>query len=194
MKNFEDWFILLKSDEQWFELSSMHHKEETFRRIAFKVYMQEVADKIERPMSECRKHVYNIIAPMPSDKVRKDWVAIENEKIQKQEEEKKQKEWVPLTGEARMQKLKEWEAKIKEVEMQSAVPIITHKQAVEEGGWLPAKGPVHPVTTPMEAYIKDRRIAYIEYAYEPRTAEKKPGVVEEEEFNILYDEENLYKI
>jgi hypothetical protein len=193
MVNFESFYQSLTSDEQWFENVSSRHKPETFKNVCSLVWTLALSDAEQMkltPIADHRRHVvYKLSKILPDRDNSKQWFQLEEEK--KEADEKK--EWVPLTGEARMQKLKEWEAKIKEVEMQSAVPIITHKQAVEEGGWLPPKGPVHPVTTPMEAYIKDRRIAYIEYAYEPRTAEKKPGVMSEEQFNYEYDEILLNK-
>lgn len=187
MNSFESFFKELTSEEQWFENVSLRHKPETFKTVCNIVWTLALADANQMkvtPMSEHRRHVVYKLSKILPDKNSKQWFQLEEEK----KEVEQKKEWVPLTGEDRMQKLKEWEAEIKKVEMQSAVPVITHKQAVEEGGWLPPKGPVHPVTKPMEAYVKDRHIAYIEYAYEPKTALKKPGVISEEQFNYEYDE------
>lgn len=190
MKSFEDFFKELTSDEQWFELSLMHHKPETFRSVAFKVYVNACADKDTfsvTPIREHRKHVYNKLVLLPGDKVKKDWVQIENEKLKKQEEEKKKKEWVPLTGEAREKKLQEWLDKVRSVEMQTAVPRITHKEAIEKGDWLPPKGPTYPTTTAMEAYNKERKIAYYRYCFDPITRDKLPTWMEEEVYNAEFD-------
>jgi len=49
----------------------------------------------------------------------------------------------------------------------------------------------YPVTTLEQAYIDDRHFEYIKYAYEPRTGEKRPDVMSEEDFNIQFDCEHL---
>jgi hypothetical protein len=195
MVNFESFYQSLTSDQQWFELLRAY-KDETIRKAVEKVYAALVAEKTVdiRPMSENRKHVYNILCSKPGDKpAGKPWHVVEAEKIEAKEKEIQEKEWVPLTGEARAKKLQEWLDKVKAVEMQSAVPRVSHKEAIEEGGWIPKKDAPYPVTSKEEAYAKDRHLAYIIYAFEPRTAEKRPGVVSEEEFNISYDIEFLNK-
>ena len=76
MKDFETWYKELTSDTMWFELLR-HYKDETIKKAGQKVFAQLVADKtVEyRPMSENRKHVYNILCKNPGDKViKKEWI------------------------------------------------------------------------------------------------------------------------
>jgi hypothetical protein len=197
MKTFEQFFSDLTSDEIWFENTSKYHRPETFKNVVQLVYNIALGDREAMagiPMREHRNHVVYKLNKIPPDKPKgKPWHVVEAEKIEAKEKEIQEKEWVPLTGEARAKKLQEWLDKVRAVEMQSAVPRVTHKEAIDEGGWLPKKDAPYPVTSKEEAYAKDRHLAYIIYAFEPRTAEKRPGVVSEEEFNISYDIEFLNK-
>jgi hypothetical protein len=86
MNSFEDWHKELISDYQWYSLLRMY-KEETIKKAAEKVFAQLVADKVVdlRPMSENRKHVYNIVTKNPADKeIRKDWYNVEQKKKEAQ--------------------------------------------------------------------------------------------------------------
>ena len=189
MKNFDDWFKDLISDSRWFELLR-HYREETIRKAAQNVFAQLVADNTVdvRPMPENRKHVYNIcIKGGNGDKVVKPWHVQEAEK----KEEKKAEEWIPLTGEQRAQKLKEWEAIVKGSTMLNSMPKPSYKQLAEEGGVLPPKPAPYPITTPEEAYVRDRHFEWIKTCFEPRTGEKNINYVPEEDFNIWYDCEKL---
>ena len=129
---FADWYSKLTEDPLWYELLRAY-KDETIRKAGEKVYAQLVAEGtvIYRPMSENRKHVYNIVCKNPGDKVKKDWYKIEEQK----KEAEKAKEWVPLKGEARQAKLKEWMDSVSKVEMVSAVPKLTVKEIIEQGDW-----------------------------------------------------------
>src|SRR5688500_14946618 len=96
-KDFETWFTDLISDERWHELSSMHHKPETFKACAKKVYMQGVADGVFKPVQEARKHVYNIICKTPGDKPKgKPWHEIA---LEKKLQEDSKDEWQPASKE-----------------------------------------------------------------------------------------------
>lgn len=188
MKNFEDWFTELISDTLWYELLR-HYKDETIRKCSEKVYAQLVAEKTVsyRPMTENRKHVYNVVCKLPGDKPKVDWV----EKQLKQQEEEKKEEWVPVTWEKRAEYLNKVQEIIKGSTMMSAMPRPSRKEQAEEGLDRPKKMTPYPVTSPEEFYLKQRRLAYIKHAYEPRTAELRPGAMSETDFNLQYDMENL---
>lgn len=192
MKTFDSFYSDLISDEQWFYLLR-HYKDETIKKGAEKVYAQLVADRTVdiRPMTETRKHVYNTVCKLPGDKVVKDWSQIEFEKLQKKEAEEKAKEWKPLTGEERAAKLQEWLDKVRGVEIQSAVPRLTYSEIAKEGGWDKAKDKPHPMTTVMEAYNKERKIAYYRHCYDPVTRDKLPTWMDEESYNELFDNEAI---
>jgi hypothetical protein len=187
MRNFDQWYADLISDQLWYELLRAY-KDETIRKASEKVYAQLVADKTVdlRPVSENRKHVYNIVCKQPGDKPKgKSWSEIALEKqVQKSEDE----EWKPVSEEERDEWLKKWKLEIDNLQTVNAVPRIGYKQSIEEGGWLPPKQAPYPCTTTEEAYIRDRHFEYVRRYYEPRTGEKLPDWIPEEEFNKLYDE------
>lgn len=185
MKDFETWFTELISDQRWHELSSMHHREETFKACAKKVFMQGVADGIFKPIQEARKHVYNIICKTPGDRPKgKPWYEQALEK--KILEDAAKDEWKPVSWDKRAEYLNKVQEIIKGSTMMSGVPRPSYKEQAEEG--LPPKPAPYPCTTPEEAYVRDRHFEYVRRYYEPRTGEKLPDWIPEEEFNKLYDE------
>lgn len=188
MKPFDDWFEDLISNEIWAGPARMLHRPETFRKIANKVYMEYVAKEHFPPIQEARTYVYRLVFKTPGDIPKgKPWHQKELEKI----EEKKQEEWTPVTGEERQRRLAEYKALIDSMPLVNNFPRVTEQEKAENCDWIPKKQAPYPVTSPMEAYVKDRHIAYIQQNYDARTAEKLPGWVSEEEFNVRYDEKNL---
>lgn len=188
-KSFDSWFEDLISNYVWAEPAQMHHRPETFRKLAHKVYMQEVASGVFRPIQEARKHVYNIVCNTPGDAKKVDWAG----KALKEMEQEKEKEWVPVSSEKRAEYLNQLQAIIKGSTMMSAVPRVTRtEQAAEaEGDWLPKKPAPYPQTSKSEAYVRLRHIEYVKANYESRTGAKLPSWVEEDEWNIQYDNDML---
>lgn len=180
---FGDWYSKLTEDSLWYELLRAY-KDETIRKAGEKVYAQLVAEETVsyRPMSENRKHVYNIVCKNPGDKVNKPWYKIEEQK------KEAENEWKPASPEHVDKCVAEFDAMMKQSTMVNAFPRIGYKQAVEEGGWLPPKPKPYPMTTEEEAYARQRHIEYIKANYEPRTGAKLPEWIEEDEWNKLYDE------
>lgn len=133
MKSFDSFFTDLTSDQRHYELCQMHYRDETIKAAAWKIYALLLADETLqlRPMSQNRQHLYNLLCKNPPDKKKVDWTAKALEKL----ETEKKEEWVPLTGEARQAKLKEWMEAIEKVEMVSAVPKLTVKEIIEQGDW-----------------------------------------------------------
>jgi hypothetical protein len=189
MKNFEEWFKELCSNYVWYEPAIQHHEPETFRQAANKVYMQYVASEIFPPIQEARKHVYNVLCKItPDKKIGKDWVT----KALEKHEQEKQEEWIPVTGEERQRRLAELRALIDSMPMINNFPRVTE---VEKAGQvLPPKAEPYPITTPEEAYVRDRHFEWIKTCFEPRTGEKNLNYVPEDDFNIWYDVEYLNRI
>lgn len=133
MKTFDDWFDELCNGNQiWTEQISMHHQPKTFKECARKVYNKYLADEIFPSMQVARGFVGNVVAKVQPDKsYSKDWSTKALEKL----EVEKKEAWVPLTGEARQAKLKEWMEAVSKVEMVSAMPKLTAKQIIEQGDW-----------------------------------------------------------
>lgn len=191
--NFEDFFKSLTSDEIWHEFAGKNHKPETFRKVAEQVFTLGLSDRDAfgiTPIREHRNHVVNKLGKIKPDKVSTPWhvqAAINIANAVKDDD------WKAVSPEERAKRLKEWEDMVKGSTILNSMPKPSYKQLAEEGGVLPPKPAPYPITSPEEAYIKDRHLAYIEYAYEPRSGEKMPGVMSEELFNVEYDQLILNK-
>jgi hypothetical protein len=96
----------------------------------------------------------------------------------------------PIESENDKDWLKVWKDAIDSI-VSKRVFEITDDEIHNEGKVRPKKAAPYPVTSPMEAYIKERHLAYIQQNYDARTAEKLPGWISEEDFNVKYDEEHL---
>lgn len=188
INSFDDFYKELTSDQQWYELLRMY-KDDTIRKAAEKVYAILVTDKILdiRPWNENRKHVFNILkkeCPNGDKPKGKDWYIIKQE--EKEAEEKK--EWVPASKEFAEQKAKEALEIIANSKTLNGVPKISHKQSVEEGGWIPKKQAPYKGTSPMDYYLRQRHYEYIKQNYDAKTAQKLPGWCDEDTFNLMFDD------
>ena len=187
MINFDDFFKELCDNHVWFLPASQHHKPETFQKVANAVYMQYVAKETFPPIQEARAYVSNKLNKILPDKVKVDWTKKAKEELDAKIEAEKVKEEPPLTGEARAQKLKEWEAIVKGSTMLNSMPKPSYKELAEEGGVLPPKPAPYPCTSKEEVYIRERHFEYVRNNYEPRTGQPLPNWIDEKEWNLLYD-------
>src|SRR5688500_736156 len=136
--DFETWFKDLTSDEIWFIPASMHHKDYTFKEISRKVYMGCVADRVFKSMSECRKHVYNIICKTPGDKPKgKPWY--EKALEAKLQQDATKEEWKPVSEEERQRRLAEFKALVDNLPMINNFPRVSRKEEEENCDWIPKK-------------------------------------------------------
>lgn len=183
--NFADWFTELKSNPLWWMRMQEMYCRKNLDTVANETYTfllgQETRFKAMN-FVDFRSCFFNFAKNAKDEVVRPQLQQIEV---------KEDKDWIPVTGEERAKRLKEWEAIVKGSAMVSSVPRTSYKELAEEGGILPPKPAPYPCTSKEEAYIRDRRFEYIKYAYEPRTGEKRPDVLTEEEFNKQFDSENL---
>ena len=187
--NFDSFYTELISDQRWFELCR-NYREETIKKAAEKVYGELVTRKIEdvKPMEENRIHILNILRKGPEDKPKpKPWYQQEAEKKEAEVKE----EWQPVTWEKRAEYLEKLQAIIKGSTMMSGVPRPSRKEQAEEGLDRPKEMPPYPITTPEEAYVRDRHFEWIKNNFEARTGQKLPSWVSEESWNIIYDSEKL---
>lgn len=188
--NFETWFASLISDTLWYELLRAY-KPDTIKKAGEKVFAGLVADgTVEaRPMSENRKHVYNILIKNPGDKPKPQPFQVQE--VENKEAEKEAKEILTYTKEHADKCAAEALEIIRNSKTLNYFPKVSHKQAVEEGDWIPKKDKPWPVTTPEEAYVRDRHFEWIKNNFEARTGQKLPSWVSEESWNIIYDENHL---
>lgn len=184
MNPFPEFYKDLCSDVQWYENAIMSNRGKNFKGAAEFVYAQLLADPDlqRRPMVENRKHVYNRLCKMDYDRV--------FPSLQQEVKEEKVEEFKPASDEHVKKCVAEFDEMWKNSSMINAMPRVGYKQSVEEGQWIPKKGPAYPVTSPMEAYKKERRVAYISHAFEARTGDPIRGALSEVDFNLLYDNDN----
>jgi len=191
MKNFDDWFKELCANYVWYEPAIQHHEPETFKGAANKVYMQYVASEIFPPVQEARKHVYNVLCKItPDKKIGKDWVT---KALEKHEQDNKE-EFIPASDEHVAKCIAEFDEMMAKSTMMNAVPRRSYKDEDELlaiGGYRPPKALPHPVTTPEEAYVRDRHFEWIKNNFEAKTGYKLPSWICEEDWNVIYDDQHL---
>lgn len=98
-------------------------------------------------------------------------------------EEPKKEEAPPLTGEARLARLKEWEKEL----MKIGHPERVKGNKVFHVAQQIKKIEYHPLTG-RQIYERDRHIEYLRTCYNSVTKEPNESWMEEREFNKLYDE------
>jgi len=155
MKNFDDWYKELTSDERWFEQAGMNHKPETFKDVALKVYTNGMTDSLEfaqTPMKLHRQHVFNKLCKVLPDKVKKPWYLKEIETKQPELKD------IPLTGEARAKRLQEWMDALAKLPAMKTAPI-SSRELIENGDWRPK--PVE-IREPTEMEKRTAYIAHVE--------------------------------
>jgi hypothetical protein len=174
--SFDDWFKELVSDEIWASPAKMHHRPETFRKVANQVWMEYNATGFP-PIAEARRHVYYKIVKVPGDNQKVNW---------RQAEPEKKEEWIPVTGEERQRRLFEYKKLIDSLPMVNAFPRITEKEKAENSDWIPAKGQPYPSMSLTELQLKARHLEWIKANYDARTGKPLPTWVSVEEWNLLY--------
>lgn len=175
--SFDEFFKDLCSNYVWFQPATMHHKPETFRSVANKVYMQYVAAESFPPIQEARRHVYNKLVLIPGDRPKgKDWYKIEEQK----KEAEKAKEWVPVPEDVRQKKLAELKALVDSLPMLNNFPRTPRTEEVENCDWIPKREKIEPRSEVQVLQVIN------EHAEKVRTARRKyfldayPGASEEE--------------
>jgi len=134
MKNFDDWYKELTSDERWYEQAGMNHKPETFKDVALKVYTNGMTDSLEfaqTPLKFHRQHVFNKLCKITPDKVRKPWY------LPKEEPKKDEKPPLKRGSPEYIQRLNEWQEQINKAPMMKPVAPVSKRELIENGDWRP---------------------------------------------------------
>lgn len=184
--NFETWFKELTSDEIWFQQAGMNHKPETFEATARQIWVNGLAEGDSWkliPMKEHRRHLFNKLSKLPPDRVKKKWWVKEEDK----EDVKPAAPPVPRGSAKYMEYTNQILAEIAKSKTVNYYPGKSYSELAEEGGVRRPKDKPYPMTSPAEAYVRQRHLEYVKQNYEPRTGEKMPGWISEEEFNLQYD-------
>lgn len=172
--SFQDWFKELCSNYVWFQPASMHHKPETFREVANKVYMQYLAAEVFPPIQEARKHVYNKLSLVPGDNVKIDWTKKALEKI----EVEKTKEWQPVSWDKRAEYLRQVQAEIDKIDDKKIRPLF-NGEAQENGQYdLPKPKAKCAPSAPIE--VVEAHINKVHEARRKFYLERHPDATEEE--------------
>jgi len=132
MKNFDDWYKELTSDERWYEQAGMNHKPETFKDVALKVYTNGMTDSLEfaqTPLKFHRQHVFNKLCKITPDKVRKPWY------LPKEEPKKDEKPPLKRGSPEYIQRLNEWQEQINKAPMMKPVAPVSKRELIENGDW-----------------------------------------------------------
>jgi hypothetical protein len=130
------WNLLEKENPVWWEMCNMRFHKKDVKKCAQDCHVYILADeKLFKQLTEMdgaalRKYFTSWLMKAPD--------APQAPQLQ-QVEEPKQQGPPPLTGEARMARLKEWEAHVLETPVAKILKPMSHKQAAEEGGWTPKK-------------------------------------------------------
>lgn len=182
MKDFEQWYKELISEERWHETMQMQHRGKDLKEAARIVYGDVISDSqvfARTPIAEHRRFVHYKAAKMP--------VKQQAPVLQQVETKEENKEWKPASPEHVDKCVAEFDEMMKNAPMNNAFPRIGYKQQIEEGGWLPKKDAPYPATSRDELYIKERRFQYIKANYEPRTGKPLPNWISEQEYNYQFD-------
>lgn len=160
--DFETWKTNLKSDSMWWENMQMMHKDKDFEEAFTKVYGQLVSSGDFRHDRENRNHVHNILCNLKANP--KPWYYVAEKK-----EEREQHDY--LTGEARMQRLREWQAEVAKADEVKKIRPMSAKEIIENGDWKPKPPEIHePSETEKAAALnvhrqklnKSRRLFYLD--------------------------------
>lgn len=158
--DYNKWYSELISDTMWFEQVSMKYKG-TFKTACEKLYMQSVSDPdlFARPIQAQRTHLFNMLWKMPVEK--KNWV-----QTHQVEEKKEDPTYVPLTGEARKQRLNEFLQAVQAAPIIRPLRKLTSQQLEEEGQ-------VRPKSVKFERSEIETRLAAIEAVRDAQAARRR---------------------
>jgi hypothetical protein len=113
------------------------------------------------------------------------YTVVENNWQKQKDDEKK-----PIESPEGKDWLKVWKDEIDKLPSR-IVPSLTQDEINKEGKEKTPKPAPYPCTSKEEAYIRDRHFEYIKANFEARTGHKLPTWINENDWNILYDNENL---
>lgn len=173
MKSFDSWYTELISNEIWSAPARMHHKEETFRRVANVVYMEYVAAEVFPPIQVARVYVFNKLGKILPDKQKVNWV---EKSLEKLKEEKK--EWEPVSWEKRAEYLRQVQAEIDRIDDNKIRPLFEGEAETNGQYDLPKPKAKCAPSAPVEVIIS--HIDKVHAARRKYFLEKNPNATEEQ--------------
>jgi len=171
---FEQFYTELQKNEPWFDQMKLRYFRKDLKDVANQCYIFLLASEQRwnaQDYQDFRK-CYQSFLSNAKDRVTAPSLQQEEVKLVTHSEP-------ILTGEERDKKIAEWLESVKAVKMANPVPKLSRKQIAEEGDWLPKKGPTHPSTSEGELKKAFFHQYYIKHNFDPRTADKVTGWVEE---------------
>jgi hypothetical protein len=177
--SFEQFWDKLVEHEVWYDQMKMRFFRKDMKEAAKDTYIFLLASENRwacQDYQDFRKCYHNFLKNA-KDKPQGPVLQQEEKK-----EEVKQSEPI-LTGEARKAKIKEWLETIKTMPaMTSSVPKLSYQEIADEGDWLPKKPAPYPSTSESEVRKQLLHIEYLKQNYDPRTQEKLPNWIPENEW------------
>ncbi len=171
---FEQFYTELQKNEPWFDQMKLRYFRKDLKDVANQCYIFLLASEQRwkaQDYQDFRKCYQSFLSKSP-DKV--------SAPVLQQEEVKEVKHSEPiLTGEERDRRIAEWLAAVKAQRLTNPIPKLTRKQIIEEGDWLPKKQAPHPSTSEGELKKAFFHQLYIKHNFDPRTADKVTGWVDE---------------
>lgn len=180
-EDFHQWFNELKSNSLWWMRMQEMFVRKDLNKIAGQVHLYLLASEQRLKANDFQdfRRLFQSFAQKTEDTPVRPQL--------QQIEEKKETDWQPVSEEERARRLKEYKALIDSMPMINNFPRLTPKEKEENGEWIPVKHIPYPTTSEKELYVKERHMTYLKHCYEPRTGEKLPGWVSEDEFNLLFE-------
>lgn len=165
--SFEEFWNKLVEHDIWYDQMKMRFFRKNLKQVANDCFIFLLASEqrwATQDYQDFRRCYQSFLAKAPDEVVRP--------QLQQEEVKSDKVQAPPLTGEARMNWIKEWEKVVKESTMVNGVTKLTHKQIADEGDWLPKKPAPYPKTNEFAIQQRVFHAAYIESNYDPQTGNK----------------------
>lgn len=170
----------LKSNELWLEAMRGPSRFKDLDAAIAKVYGQVISDETikSKPMTEHRKHVFNVLGTMPFGK---QTVQLQQTAPVSEPVTAPVRESVPY--EVHQKRLQDWLNEIEKIPAMKRVPKLTSKEIIEEGQWEPKQKPTFH-RDPLEIIRHEYKIKYAKEFSDPLSYEGRllPGAPDFEDW------------
>jgi hypothetical protein len=165
--SFEDFWNKLVENDLWFDQTKMRFCRKDLRGVANECFIFLLASEQRWALQDYQdfRRCYQSFLMKSKD--------IEHRpQLQQVETRPEKKGEPPLTGDARMKWIKEWEKVVRSGQMNSCAVKLTYKEIADEGDWLPKKPAPYPSTNEFEVKKRYFHQIYVMSNYEAHTGDK----------------------
>jgi hypothetical protein len=175
--DFEDFWTKLTEDDLWWDQIKVKYGRKDLRGIGNDCYIDLLAQSNRwkaQDYADFRKCyqkwlMYAKDAPVAPQ-------------LQQQVKEEPKEEVEIVTGQEREEWIKKWMDKVKEAPILKPVQQLSYKEIADEGDWLPKKPAPYPSTSESEVQKRLLHLQYIKENYDPRTQDRLPNWMSEEDW------------